>query len=198
MESSASLGREWSLTQAATRWAADAVSLSRVALLVPLAWFETSRSPWALGILAAIVASDLIDGPIARRLGTAGSRGALIDAACDVVVVVGAAVAAGLSDLRYAWLASIMTLSFLSYGGLSSVIGRFAYTRLGRYSGTVSYGVIAMASAKPLLAAIGVAAPAAVEWVLLGFAGIYLAAAAAENVAGILAARDRRSQQTAG
>jgi phosphatidylglycerophosphate synthase len=131
------------------------------------------------------VASDLIDGPIARRLGTAGSRGALLDAACDVLVVMSAAVAAGLSDARYAGLAAIMALTFLSYAAFSLIIGRFAYTRLGRYDGVVSYGVIAMAIAKAPLAAIGVAVPAAAEWIVLSFSALFLAVSTAENVTGI-------------
>ena len=169
--------------RSAKRLAADAVSLSRVALMVPLVRFVVAGSPWALAVLAAIVASDLLDGPIARRLGTAGSRGALIDASCDVFVALSAAIAAGLSDARYLGLAAIMSMAFLSYGALSLIIGRFAYTRLGRYDGAVSYGLIAVASARPLLAAIGVA-PAA-EWIFLGISALFLAVSTAENVAGI-------------
>ena len=167
-------------------WAADAVSLSRVVLLVPLVWFMIVGSPWTMAVLAAIVASDLLDGPIARRLGTGGSRGALIDASCDVLVVMGAAIAAGLSDARYAGLAAVMAMAFLSYGAFSLIIGRFAYTRLGRYDGVVSYSVIAVASAKPLLAMIGVAVPPAAEWVFLCLSTLFLAISTAENVAGIV------------
>ena len=120
------------MRRSAKHWAADAISFSRLALLVPLVRFERTESPWTVAVLAAIVLSDLIDGPIARRLGTAGSRGASIDAACDVLVVMSAAIAAGLSDARY------MSLAFLSYGAFSLLIRRFAYTRLGRYDGTLS------------------------------------------------------------
>ena len=179
--------------QTVKRWAADAVSLSRVVLLVPLVWFMIVGSPWALAVLAAIVASDLLDGPIARRLGTAGSRGALIDATCDVLVVMSAAIAAALSDARYAGLAVVMAMAFLSYAALSLIIGRFAYTRLGRYDGVVSYGVIAVASVKAPLAAIGATVPAA-EWVFLCISAVFLAVSTAENVGGIVATIERRSQ----
>ncbi len=170
---------------AARRWAADAVSLSRVALLVPLVRFMLLGSPWALGVLVAIVASDLIDGPIARRLGTAGSTGALIDASCDVLVVMSAAISAGLSDARYAGLAAVMAMAFLSYGAFSLLIGRFAYTRLGRYDGVVSFAVIAVAGAKPLFAPIGFALPSAAVWIVLCLSALFLAISTAENVAGI-------------
>ncbi len=199
MESASPLGRKrFSVTYAVKRWAADAVSFSRAALLLPLLRFEINRSPWAIMILAVIIGTDLIDGRLARLLGTAGSRGALIDAACDVLVVLGAAIAAGLSDARYLALSAIMAVSFLSYACLSLVIGRFAYTRLGRYSGVVSYAVITTASVKLLFAGLGITLPAAAEWVVLSFAGVYLAAAAAENAAAIFAAREGRSQETAG
>ncbi len=53
-----------------------------------------------------------------------------------------------------------MSIAFLSYAALSLIIGRFAYTRLGRYDGLVPYGVIAVAIVKTPLAAIGVTVPA--------------------------------------
>ncbi len=182
------------LREVFSQHAADAVSLSRVALMVPFVRFVVAGSPWALMVLAAIVASDLLDGPIARRLGTAGSRGALIDAACDVLVVMSAAVAAALSDARYAGLAAVMAMAFLSYGALSLIIGRFAYTRLGRYDGVVSYSAIAIASARPLSALIGVTVPSAVEWIILCFSAVFLAVSTVENVSGIMATLERRSQ----
>ncbi len=173
------------------RWIADSVSFSRVALAVLLVWQLIVGGPWAPAVLAVVVATDLADGRIARRLGTAGSRGALIDAACDFLVVMSAAVAAGLLDARYTVLAVVMAMAFLSYGALSLIIGRFAYTRLGRYDGVVSYAVVALATAKPLLARIGVTVPAAAEWALLCLSALFLSVSVAENVAGILSARGR-------
>ena len=182
------------IREVSSQHAADAVSLSRVLLLVPLVWLVIVGSQWAVVVLAAIIASDLLDGPIARRLGTAGSRGALLDATCDVLVVMSAAIAAALSDARYAGLAAVMAMAFLSYGALSLIIGRFAYTRLGRYDGVVSYGAIAIASARPLFALIGVTVPSAVEWIILCISAVFLAVSTAENVSGIMATLERRSQ----
>ncbi len=173
-------------------WVADAVSLSRVALLVPLVLLLIHGSPWALVVLSAIVASDLLDGRIARRLGTAGSRGALIDASCDFLVVMSAVTASGVSDSRYLGLAAIMLLAFLSYGAFSLTLGRFAYTQLGRYDGVVSYSVVAAACAKPLLTPTASATTVA-EWIFLGSAALFLAVSTAENVAGIAAALERRT-----
>ena len=189
-----SIGEQLLSWRAARSWAADAVSFSRLALLVPLVRWEISGSPWALAALALIVLSDLADGAIARRLGTAGSRGATIDAVCDGLVAVNAAVAAGLADPRYAGLAAVMAVAFLSYGAFSLIIRRFAHTRLGRYDGAICYAVIAAASSKPALAALGVAVPARAEWALLGVAAILLAVSAAENIAGIATAADQRAR----
>ncbi len=189
-----SAGKELFAKRAVRRWAADAVSFSRLVLLVPLVWWEISGSPWALAALAAIVLSDLADGAIARRFGTAGNRGAMIDAASDGLVAVNAAVGAGLSDARYAGLAAVMAVAFLSYGAFSLIAPRIACKRLGRHDSAVCYGVIAVACAKPALAALGVMAPARAEWALLGVAAILLAASVAENIAGIVTAADQHGR----
>jgi phosphatidylglycerophosphate synthase len=189
-----SVGKKLLSQRAVRRWAADAVSFSRLALLVPLVGWEVSGSPWALAALAAIVLSDLVDGAIARRLGTAGSRGAMIDATCDGLVAMNAALGAGLSDARYAGLAAVMAVAFLSYGAFSLIVRRFGCTRLGRYDSAVCYGVIAVACAKPALAAFGAMVPSRAEWALLGVAAILLAVSAAENIAGIATAADQQGR----
>ncbi len=171
---------------------ADAVSLSRVALLVPLVRLMVLGSPWSLAVLSMIVASDLADGRIARRLGTAGSRGALIDASCNFLVVMSAAIVSGIFDARYMGLAAIMFLAFFSYGAFSLLIGRFAYTRLGRYDGVVAYGIVAAACARPLLSSLTHPLPVA-EWAFLGFSALFLAVSTAENAAGIVTALERRT-----
>jgi hypothetical protein len=99
-----------------------------------------------------------------------------------------AGIAAGTSDARYAGLAAIMAAAFLSYAAFSLILRRFAYTRLGRYDGAVSYGVVAMVGVKALLAAIGVSVPAAAEWIFLGLSALFLAVSAVENIGGIRAA----------
>ncbi len=173
------------------RWLADVVSFSRVVLLVPFLWWESRGSIWALPVLAAIVVSDLLDGWIARRLGTAGSVGALIDAACDVVVLMAAAVVLGLSDPRYIAAAGLMAITFGSYTVFSLVIGRFAYTRLGRYDGILCYVLAGVACGHPLLPSAGAAA--AVEWTVLGVTAAVLAASTGENLAGAVRWMNRKA-----
>lgn len=178
-------------------WIADAVSLSRIALIALWIRCEIAGSPWALVVMAAIVASDLLDGPIARRLSTANERGALLDAACDSGVVVAAAVTVGLDDARYLGLAGLMAAAFVSWGAYSLVVGRLAYTRLGKYDGAMCYALVAAASAQPWLAALGMRIPAGTESVFIGLVAVYLGLSTAENIAGTLRARRRPSEAAA-
>lgn len=57
-------------------WAADAVTISRIVLVIQWTRCESAGSAWAFPVMAGIVASDLLDSPIARRLGTARGGGA--------------------------------------------------------------------------------------------------------------------------
>ena len=63
----------------------DALSVTRGLLAVALPW--TSDRP---GLLAALYlaagVTDALDGPLARRLGSAGPRGARLDSAADVLL----------------------------------------------------------------------------------------------------------------
>lgn len=136
--------------------------------------------------MAVIVISDLVDGRLARKLGTAGSRGALIDAGCDAIVVLTAACVLGVGDPRYLWIAALMAMAFVSYGAYSLVIRTFAYTRLGRYDGALCYALVAAAALRPWFALAGITAPEAWEWALIAPVAAFLAISTAENIAGAL------------
>jgi CDP-diacylglycerol--glycerol-3-phosphate 3-phosphatidyltransferase len=71
----------------------DAVTLSRVpiALLMVLA---RRRPATVTGLFLLGVTTDLVDGPLARRLGTSSARGARLDSAADAVFLAASAVAA--------------------------------------------------------------------------------------------------------
>ncbi len=170
------------------RWTVDLVSLSRLALLVPWISCAIAGSLWALPVMAAIIASDLVDGLLARRLSTPGGRGALLDAACDALIVVAATVTLGLGEARYFGLAGLMTAAFISWGAYSLVAGRFAYTRLGKYDGALCYLLVAVASARPWLAALDLRAPVLGEGALSGLVAVFLGISTAENIAGTLRA----------
>ncbi|MGE5623836.1 MAG: CDP-alcohol phosphatidyltransferase family protein [Methanocella sp.] len=176
------------------RWTADAVSLSRLALLGPWIWCTVTGNAWGLWVWTAIVASDLADGLLARRFATDGRRGALLDPTCDALVVIGAALTLGLSDGRYLGLSGLMAVAFLSWGASSLVGGRLAYTRLGRYNGALCYLSVLVASARPWLLARGAVVPSGVERALLALVAVCLGVSTVENLAvGAL----RRHRQTA-
>lgn len=168
------------------RWAADIMSLSRVVLLVPWIWCAVSRNGLALPIMAVIVASDLLDGRIARRFATVSGLGSWLDPLCDALVVVAAAIALGMEDARYLRLAGLMAMAFFSWGGYSLTIGRLGYTCLGKYNGTVCYLLVLGASAEPWLATLRPRITASAESALLGFAAIFLTMSTAENLIGMV------------
>lgn len=67
--------------QGRTRWTpADLVSFIRIPLAV--AFVLTPNPDWRLGILAASAASDLLDGPLARRFGSS-ALGPVVDPIAD-------------------------------------------------------------------------------------------------------------------
>src|SRR5512136_2246378 len=129
------------------RHLANIITLSRLLLMVPWSICVMADSSWALAVMALIIATDIIDGPIARRLKTAGPLGGALDAGCDAAVCFAAAVLLGLSDTRYLAAAALMAASFLSWMALGRIEGGQSYTRLGRYNGAACYALILAASA---------------------------------------------------
>jgi len=128
--------------------AADALSLTRVAAAVALP-VVLSRSidrpggAWLpLGLWGVGVATDLLDGPLARRLGGATRHGALLDNAADVTFVLGAA-STGAALGLLPWRVPIaIGIAFGAYA-LASAGGRGeaarAYTRIGHAAGVCNY-----------------------------------------------------------
>lgn len=82
------------------------ISGAGMLMLAPFAWLVISdpqpqRVATACALLLAHIVLDGIDGPLARRMGAAGSQGALVDMACDhggLVIVTWVISAAGLID----------------------------------------------------------------------------------------------------
>jgi CDP-diacylglycerol--glycerol-3-phosphate 3-phosphatidyltransferase/cardiolipin synthase len=70
--------------------AADLIAVLRAVAVVPITWaIATDQRPLALGLFVVAALSDALDGWLARRSGSAGPRGALIDPLADKILVLG-------------------------------------------------------------------------------------------------------------
>lgn len=86
------LGIPTPVDAAARGWLADAVTASRVPIAVGMVLVRRRRA--AAAWFAVGVATDIVDGALARRLGTSSPHGARLDSAADAVFVAASAVAA--------------------------------------------------------------------------------------------------------
>jgi phosphatidylglycerophosphate synthase len=127
------------------RHLADALTASRVLLAPVLAVALLSGAPVLAAVVVAwAIASDALDGPLARRAGAGRERGALFDAAADLLFLLGGYVA-------LAWLGAVpwmvpglMCLAFAPFAW-PAVRGRPpAYDPVGRHLGTMLYAVLAV------------------------------------------------------
>lgn len=109
--------------------AATALTLGRVVLALPLALVTDPRA--AVALLAAAGATDALDGPCARRAGTAGPAGARLDSAADAVLM------AAVLVLLLRWLgqdALVLVpwvVAVAAVRGAALVVGRMRFGRWG-------------------------------------------------------------------
>ncbi len=83
----------------ACRVPAWAVSVAGVAWAATLFWSLPDHPGWALTGLLLCQSSDMLDGAVARRAGTASGRGKLIDQSCDAAAFAALTLAAGARGL---------------------------------------------------------------------------------------------------
>lgn len=90
----------------------NALALGRVAAAAPIVFLLGSPDPaapgWALAIFAVAMASDVVDGPLARRCGQATLLGAFLDPLADKLLVSGTLIALLARDLVPAWVVVIV------------------------------------------------------------------------------------------
>jgi len=107
-------------------------------MLAPDAWHAT----WAAVILVVAIVSDLVDGVLARRLGSASPAGRLFDHAADAVFVLSGLVA-GAARGAFPWVLPVLVgAAFAQYVVDSYVIDRapaLRPSRLGRYNGILYF-----------------------------------------------------------
>jgi CDP-diacylglycerol---glycerol-3-phosphate 3-phosphatidyltransferase len=119
---------------------ANALTAVRILLVLPFAYLMMNEGvlPAALGalVLAAAIATDALDGPVARWRGTATDAGRLFDHAADCLFVT-SGLAAGAARGAFPWiLPALVAAAFVQYvvdsywvhGGRAlraSVLGRY-------------------------------------------------------------------------
>lgn len=125
---------------------ANALTALRLLLVVPFAFFmargDERSAAFALVVWAVALATDFVDGPIARRRGSVTARSGTFDHASDFLFVV-SGIFAGASRGVFPWLLPIcITAAFAQYVIDSYWIHRQARLRrskLGRYNGMLYF-----------------------------------------------------------
>ncbi|RIL04426.1 MAG: hypothetical protein DCC71_14225 [Proteobacteria bacterium] len=126
---------------------ANALTLARLAMAPALAAaIATGRAPLATAIYFAAVATDLADGPVARRYGETSPLGGVLDHAVDATLcVLGLAALASTGAVPWAF-APLVALAFAQYALDSNTHrGRpLVASQLGRWNGVAYYVLIAV------------------------------------------------------
>lgn len=171
------------------KWIANMISLSRLAIIVPWALCIGPRPLLAFLFICIVIATDLLDGPLARRLATTSELGASIDAYSDVAVCLTAMIILGVGDPRYFIVACAMIAAFASWILYRGLYGSSSFTRLGKYNGSLCYGLAVFASLGAWLERRGLLDLRCIATFLIGGVAIYLAASICENFLAITRTR---------
>jgi phosphatidylglycerophosphate synthase len=121
---------------------ADALTAVRLALALPVAAAlarPTLMTPAVVALMLAVaIASDYLDGPVARRTGTASPRGMLFDHTADCLFVTGGLTGAAIAGTIAPILPALIPFAFGQYVIDSYVWSRRRQLRasfLGRWNG---------------------------------------------------------------
>jgi CDP-diacylglycerol--glycerol-3-phosphate 3-phosphatidyltransferase len=125
---------------------ANALTAARVLLTLPFAFLMTREgAPSAMLaalVLAAAVATDVLDGRVARRRGTSGSLGAVFDHGADCLFVT-AGLAAGAMRGAFPWILPVLVAAaFVQYVADSYWVYReraLHASTLGRWNGILYF-----------------------------------------------------------
>ena len=101
---------------------ADQLTVAR-ALSVPIvvvlyAWGFHGHAYWATGVFCVAMATDWLDGRLARRHGRTSALGTLLDPIADKVLVLGALVMLIGLDVAPAWMVAAIVVREVAIGGL--------------------------------------------------------------------------------
>jgi phosphatidylglycerophosphate synthase len=133
---------------------ANAISAVRIALTPLVAWAVLESHPvLAMAGLAFVIASDLLDGFVARRRRQATAFGTLLDHTADALFVTVLAGTGAHLGLLPGALAPLIALAFLQYVFDSRIVGERTLrpSRLGRINGIAYYIAVAAMSVTHVL-----------------------------------------------
>ena len=136
---------------------ANALTAVRLALVLPMSAALARPDLLAPGLLALIlclaIATDYLDGPIARRTGTASPKGQLFDHSTDCLFVTGGLAGAAMAGAVTPILPALVPLAFGQYVVDSYVWHRQRQLRasfLGRWNGILYFVPIVLVAAARL------------------------------------------------
>lgn len=139
---------------------ADAVAVSRALAVIPIAYAlgrDERAAAFAIFVVAAL--SDAVDGWLARRSGTLGARGALLDPLADKVLVLGTALSLVLLGRDSGVVVPAELFALLAVREVTSAVIRIAGYRMGTHRPADLLGKIKTAAEMCALAVLIVARP---------------------------------------
>ena len=160
--------------------AANAVTFLRLLIAPALVLAIAEHAALAAMLLFFLaVATDVVDGYLARRAGQASAQGALFDHAVDAIFVTAGTAALARAGVLPAALPSAIAIAFLQYALDSRILAARSRRpgRLGRWNGIAYYVIVAV----PLVRdALGLAWPGpglvrAVGWLLVATTAVSVA-----------------------
>ncbi|MDC7125833.1 MAG: CDP-alcohol phosphatidyltransferase family protein [Spirochaetales bacterium] len=125
---------------------ANIISLSRLPLFGLWAFLHFHESIWNIPIVLLIIFTDFIDGFVARKLKIESTKGAIIDASCDSLVVIAAFIILGLKDFRYLLLLGGIAASLITWSAYCISSCEMLYSSFGKFNGGACYIVMLTAS----------------------------------------------------
>jgi phosphatidylglycerophosphate synthase len=130
---------------------AHAITSLRLLAVVPAAWAFSradSGSAWLLVMLVTVaIASDYVDGIVARRTGSASPRGMLFDHTTDCLFVTSGLAGAAMANLVPVILPVLVPIAFTQYVLDSYYLHRQRQLRmssLGRWNGILYFAPLVM------------------------------------------------------
>ena len=125
---------------------ANALTAARVLLTVPFAFLMTRADAWSTAlaglVLGAAIATDLLDGPLARRRGTATAASGLFDHTADCLFVT-TGLAAGAVRGVFPWILPLLVAAAFTQYVVDSYWGHrgraLRTSPLGRWNGILYF-----------------------------------------------------------